>query len=68
MQEFFRHALTGLAAFAGIAAWDVVRTWAFSRWMVRKIARAAAAGEAKCPDCGAKLKTSITLEPEQGEG
>ena len=64
MDEFVRHALTGLAAFVGIAAWDVVRTWVFSRWMVRRITRGSVGHEARCPECGTRTKVSITLEPD----
>jgi len=65
MEEFVGKLLTGLAAFAGIAAWDVARTWIFSRWMVRRItaghdAERGAARGAECPKCGAKIKVSIT--------
>jgi len=64
MDEFVRHALTGLAAFVGIAAWDVVRTWAFSRWMVRRITRGSVGHETRCPECGARTKVSVALESD----
>jgi len=54
--------LTAFAAFAGIAAWDVVRTWLFSRWMIRRITRDAVRQEIVCPHCGEHSHIRINLE------
>lgn len=62
MEEFMEHMLTAFAAFAGIAAWDVVRTWLFSRWMIRRITRDAVRQDITCPHCGENSHIRINLE------
>ncbi len=55
------HILTALAAFAGMAAWDLLRTWLFSKWMVNRISRNSAGHRMACPGCGAAVDVRVSV-------
>lgn len=55
------HILTALAAFAGMAVWDLLRTWIFSRWMVSRISRNSAGHRTACPKCGATVDVRVSI-------
>ncbi len=57
----FAHILTAIAAFAGMAAWDLMRTWLFSKWMVSKISKNSAGHRTECPKCGATVDVSVSV-------
>lgn len=55
------HILTALAAFGGMAAWDILRTWLFSKWMVNRISRNSAGRRAACPRCGETVDIRVSI-------
>ena len=55
------HILTAVAAFAGMATWDLLRTWLFSKWMVNRISKNSSAQSAACPKCGAAVDVRVSI-------
>ncbi len=55
------HILTAVAAFAGMAVWDLLRTWVFSKWMVSKISKNSAGNQTACPKCGAAVDVRVSM-------
>jgi len=55
------HILTAMAAFAGMAVWDILRTWVFSKWMMNRISRNSSLQSATCPKCGSPIDVRVNI-------